>query len=61
MTNKQKSEVKKEYRLSEGEIVTQTQPLNSWEVAHLFYGVPKDMTYYRRDLITGDIIFSNKQ
>lgn len=50
----------KEFRLSELDLVTKKQPLDSWAVAHLFYGVPRWAKYAWQDIKNGGIIFANK-
>lgn len=49
----------KYFEVSERELVVNRQPLDSWEVAHLFYGVPRWAKYAMRK-VTGGILFSNK-
>jgi hypothetical protein len=49
--------VKKEFRVKGVDIIKNRQPLDSFAVAHLFYGVPRNMNAYRQEPGSNDVIF----
>jgi hypothetical protein len=48
----------KQFIVTERELIVNIQPMTSMEVAHLFYGVPKWAKKVRRDISTGNYIFT---
>jgi hypothetical protein len=57
MRNKSKI---KTFKVSELELVTCRQALNTWSAARLFYGVPRWAKWVMKDIAFGGLIFSNK-
>ena len=47
--------------VTERELVTNKQPLDSWITARLFYGVPQWAKWVHKETSTGNLIFTDKK